>query len=91
MSRYNPEVTSFSAYILPGVGLNSAQHCKLQQSANKSDRINDFFIIENILDFLILIQSIRHILQIYAFVLKKNNEKWCFICQQSCLIQPIDF
>jgi hypothetical protein len=23
--------------------------------------------------------------------LKKNNEKWCFICQQSCLIQPIDF
>jgi hypothetical protein len=71
------------------VGLNSAQHCKLQQSANKSDRINDFFMIENILDFLILIQSIRCILQMYAFVLKKNNEKWCFICQQSGLIQPI--
>jgi hypothetical protein len=59
------------------------------QSSIRSNSEKDFFIIENILDFLILIQSIRCILQMYAFVLKKNNDRWCFICQQSGLLQPI--
>jgi hypothetical protein len=46
-------------------------------------------MIENILDFLILIQSIRCILQMYAFVLKKDNDRRCFIRQQWGVIQPI--